>query len=96
MTDNRVECPVYVPEHLVLGQFANAFRLVQDTGPEWFLDFLVYSETEKRASLVSRVRVHESFLASIRDRLVSTMTEIQMAKVPDVFMAFQTNLMEPN
>jgi len=51
------------------GDFANAFRLVPEGGPECFLDFCIYSAQEQRARVVSRVRVHRSFLPSLMDRL---------------------------
>lgn len=64
------ECPVEVaPEHR-LGCFANAFRIVEGgTSEECLLDFLVYSEREGKAQVVSRVRIRPTLLASIRDRL---------------------------
>lgn len=69
MTDRRVECDVVVPTSQAIGEFSNAFRVVLDSGTEWFLDFLVYSESEKVAKLVSRVRVQESFLLAVYERL---------------------------
>lgn len=64
------ECPVEVAPELRLGCFANAFRVVEGGFPgECFLDFLVYSEREQKAQVVSRVRVCPSFLVCIRDRL---------------------------
>lgn len=64
-------CVVDVSGAQVLGVFANAFRIVRQEGnpEECLLDFLVYSEVEGRARVVSRVRVRTSFLPDIRDRL---------------------------
>jgi len=67
------------PEHQV-GVFANAFRMLLDSGNEWFLDFLVHSETEGKATVVARVRVQEAFIPSIRDRLNVTLKEVVTAR----------------
>lgn len=55
------------------GDFANAFRLVPEGGPECFLDFCVYSAQEEKAQVVSRVRVHRSFLPILHARLQKEM-----------------------
>lgn len=52
------------------GVFANAFRVLPDGG-EFLLDFLVYSQVENSAKVVSRIRVNPSVLAAIKDRLGS-------------------------
>ena len=67
--DHRVDCPVSIPPGKELGEFANAFRILQDAGSEWFLDFVIYSGREKVATVVARVRVQEGMLSAIRDRL---------------------------
>ncbi len=76
------------------GAFANAFRVVSEVGPEFLLDFLVYSQTEKRAEVVARVRVHGHMLPAIRDRIGALLTEIQAPQeapktAPVLFMAKQ-------
>ena len=71
---------VWVPPQLQMGEFANAFRLLHDSGNEWFLDFLVHSPTEGKATVVARVRVQEAFLSSIRDRLDNTLQEVVTAR----------------
>ena len=38
------------------GVFANAFRIVDETGPDCFLDYMVYSENSNEATVVARVR----------------------------------------
>lgn len=70
MSDIIVNCPVdMTPKVSRLGIFANAFRVVPDSGDECFLDFCVYSAQEGRAELVSRIRVNRSFLSVILSRL---------------------------
>lgn len=61
-----------MPSESTLVEFsANAFRLVQDSTNEWFMDFLQYTEVDdlQEASVVARVRVPEGLLELIRDRL---------------------------
>jgi hypothetical protein len=60
---------VKVDTQLKYGTFANAFRIVEETGPDCFLDFMVYSASEEEATVVSRVRVRRQFLAEIRSQL---------------------------
>ena len=74
--DERVTPEVSVPPEHQVGVFANAFRLLHDSGNEWFLDFLAHSEQEKKATVVARVRVLEEFLPSICDRLNLTLKEV--------------------
>jgi hypothetical protein len=65
-----VDCPVeFSTDASPFGQFANAVRLVPEGGQECFLDFCVYSAQEKRAKVVSRVRIHRSFLPAIQRRI---------------------------
>jgi len=49
-----------------LGEFANAFRVVEEIGPDCFLDFLLVSNSERHAKVVSRIRVRRAFLPAIR------------------------------
>lgn len=60
---------IVVDDDEKLGTFANAFRVVEEAGPDCFLDFLAYSAQEQRARVVSRVRVRRAFLPVIRDTL---------------------------
>jgi hypothetical protein len=69
MNSEQRNCQVVIPPEKAMGDFANAFRLVQDSGNDWFLDFLTFSESENTAVVVARVRVQGAFLAAIRDRL---------------------------
>ena len=76
MLDRVVSCPVDMGSQVSrVGAFANAFRVVQDSGDECFLDFCVYSAKEDRAELVSRVRVNRSFLPILYARLGREMLE---------------------
>jgi len=66
----NIDCPVEFQEGgTKFGQFANAFRILPDSGSECFIDFCVYSAQENVAQVVSRIRVHRNFLSIIRDRL---------------------------
>lgn len=66
---------VNVQEDVKFGQFANAFRVVDEVGPDCFLDFMIYSADLQEATVVSRVRVRREFLPSIRKTLGSAMDE---------------------
>lgn len=72
MTDHRINCPVVIPSDKEMGKFANAFRIRKDSGSEWLLDFLVYSENDKIATVVARIRVSEGVLEAIYDRVSLT------------------------
>lgn len=60
---------ITVPPEVKFGKFANAFRVIEEVGPDCFLDFIVYSGQEKRAEVVSRVRVRKEFLPTVRECL---------------------------
>lgn len=51
------------------GEFANAFRVVDEVGPDCFLDFLIYLGQEHEAHVVSRVRIRKEFLSIVRGLL---------------------------
>jgi hypothetical protein len=74
---DQINPDVDVPSEHQIGSFANAVRIIHDSGTEWFLDFLVFSSTENKAVVVSRVRVQEVFLGAIRDRLSTTLKKVQ-------------------
>jgi hypothetical protein len=63
----HLECPVALTAEHAEGDSANAFRVVQDTNSDWFLDFLYYNGLE--AVVVSRIRVQGMFLHAMKDRL---------------------------
>jgi hypothetical protein len=69
----EVNCEVRLPQGTAVDFTANAFRLVQDSSQEWFLDFLQYAETTESAAVVARVRVPEPLLKIIRERLGETL-----------------------
>jgi len=78
---HQVECDIVFNEDVSkFGEFANAFRIVPDVGMECFLDFCLYSSNENRALVVSRIRIHQSFLPRIRERLKEHMTELSPEK----------------
>jgi len=74
MAERRVNCQIAVPDAIADGTPVNAFRAVKD-GDEWLLDFLVLSEKDGKAVVVSRVRVTSDFLAAVRSRLDSAMLD---------------------
>lgn len=80
MQSKLAECPVMVPTEIAVGSYANAFRIVQDSGTEWFLDFLAFSDSEQCAVVTARVRVQEAFLQAVRDRLSTVLVEISDAR----------------
>ena len=71
-----IECPVSIdPQHL-LGSYTNAFRILYGAEDECFLDFLLYSEVEDLAVLVTRVRVHAEMLPEIQGNLGEVLTNL--------------------
>ena len=73
-----IDCPVgFHAGANKFGVFANAFRVVQEAGQECFLDFCVYSAQEERAEVVTRVRIHRSFIPIIEARLQGYMQELK-------------------
>ena len=75
MADHRAHCPTEHPAEVTEVE-ANAFRIVPASGPDYFLDFLFCIEKDQEGVTVARIRVHERFLESIRDRLKATLIEI--------------------
>jgi hypothetical protein len=69
MSDSERSTRVKVEPNVKFGEFANAFRVVEEIGEDCFLDFMIYSAQEEEAVVVSRVRIRRDFLAAIRDRL---------------------------
>lgn len=67
---DTVDCPVSFNAGVSkFGTFANAFRVMPESGQECFLDFCVYSVQEERAEVVARIRIHRTFIGIIRERL---------------------------
>lgn len=75
---------VRVDEAVKFGQFANAFRIVEEVGPDCFLDFMVYSADCQEATVISRVRVRREFLPSIRKTLGEAISEFPGDKDQDL------------
>ncbi len=75
-SDAEDELTIIVDDAHKLGVFANAFRIVEEAGPDCFLDFMAYSAQEQRAEVVSRVRVRRAFLDSVRDLLGQFQTDL--------------------
>lgn len=63
------QCKVNITDQHRMGTFANAFRILPDTGDEVLIDFLVFSKQENQAEVVARIRVHKNFLLTIRNRI---------------------------
>jgi len=78
MSTQRISCEIKVPPAELLGHYANAFRILPDTGQEFLLDFLVYSKAENSASVVVRVRMQGAVLEVIREQLQG-LKEVQAA-----------------
>ena len=64
MSFKNVDCPIDPPNGDPFGEFSNALRITEDGG-QIILDFCVYSESENRARVVSRVRVGKDFIPII-------------------------------
>jgi hypothetical protein len=75
MAESQRITKVNVQEDVKFGQFANAFRVVEEVGPDCFLDFMIYSADLQEATVVSRVRVRREFLPNIRKTLSCAMEE---------------------
>ena len=76
-TSNSIDCPVDFHKSVnEFGAFANAFRLLQETGAECFLDFCVYSAQSGRAQVIARIRIHQSFIPVIHSRLTEVLLNI--------------------
>jgi hypothetical protein len=80
MSDSERSTRVKVEPDVKFGEFANAFRVVEEIGEDCFLDFMVYSAQEEEAVVVSRVRVRRDFLAAIRDRLEEALINFDGSK----------------
>lgn len=79
-----IDCPVAIRQGVSkFGTFANAFRVVPETGNECFLDFCVFSAQENRAEVVARLRVHRSFLPVIRDTLLAALRDLTPFELRD-------------
>lgn len=75
MSDSEHTTNVIVPSDLKYGEFANAVRVVDEQGPDCFVDFLEYTASEQEARVVARIRVRRDFLPLIREKLGEAMLE---------------------
>jgi len=78
------DCQIVVEGEVQLGTFANAFRVVEAVGGDCFLDFLVYSAHEERATVRARIRVEREFLTSICEVLSDTITHPASSAQPEL------------
>jgi len=83
MSNLKRDTKVKVEPEVKFGEFANAFRVVEEAGDDCFLDFLVYSEQEQEATVVSRVRIRREFLGAICDRLGEAMVDFSTTEGTD-------------
>lgn len=71
--DRRVSCPVVGAELPV--QEATSFRIVEEVGGSFFLDFLSRCPQTFRAVVVLRVRMQREALVAVKARLASDVVE---------------------
>ena len=66
----QVTCEVQIPADVPdVGEYANAFRILQDTGDEMLLDFVIYSAATESAVMVSRIRITKNLIPAILARV---------------------------
>lgn len=83
----NVTCDANFPtESAKVGVFANAFRVIRDTGNEFFLDFLTYSASEQHAVVMARVRIHKDLLGPMSERLTAVLTDVTSIRQPLVLI----------
>ena len=75
MSESERSTKVKVEPEIKFGEFANAFRVVEEIGEDCFLDFMVYSAQEEEAVVVARIRVRRDFVPAICERLGEAMTK---------------------
>ena len=66
---HEIDCHVQVPPEHRLGVYANAFRVLEGPDGRCQMEFLVYSDVENTAAVVSRAPVSRSLLPVIRSRI---------------------------
>lgn len=85
MADLSPILDILINPELDLGEFANAFRVLEDEDGGCVLEFLVYSETGKKAKLVRRITVNPALLPRIRDKLTKVLNLIEMTRQSMMF-----------
>jgi len=79
MTGSRNMAQVSIDPRLELGMYANAFRVLDSDIPaKVFLEFLLYSPTVNRATVVSRVRAPRKLLPIMVTHLQATLSLLNM------------------
>ena len=69
-----------IPPRNKIGTFANAVTVLQEGGgEECLLDFGVFSLQAKQLNIVSRIRIHKSFLPHLRRRIDDLIREQEAA-----------------
>lgn len=71
--DRRVECPV-LDESIPVKE-ATAFRIIEEVGGSFFLDFLLRCPQTRHPEVVLRVRMQREALAAVKTRLASDVVE---------------------
>lgn len=71
--DHRVTCPLL--EDALPVREATSFRIVEEVGGSFFLDFLLRCPRTRQAQVVLRVRMQRDALAAVKDRLVNDVVE---------------------
>lgn len=74
-SSKNIQCPVEVSDGDSFGEYANAIRIIPDSGDDVLLDFCVYSAQDNKARVVSRVRLAASMLQVIRDRITQDLVD---------------------
>jgi hypothetical protein len=77
--DQRVQCLVL--DAAVPVQEATAFRLVEEVGESFFLDFLVRCPQTLHYELVLRLRLQRDVLMAVIDRLIRDVMEVPLGMV---------------
>ena len=60
---------IFVPEDVRFPEFANAMRLLPEPGGDCIVEFLVFMAAEQKAKVVSRVRIRNEFLLTMRNSI---------------------------
>lgn len=71
--DHRVLCPLL--EDSLPVKDATAFRLIEEVGGAFFLDFLFRHPNTQHLEVVLRVRMQREALAAVKTRLTSDVVE---------------------
>jgi len=72
----KIECSVTIEEDLLIGEQANAFRIIDDSEGVYMLDFVIYSHHENVAKVIARIRCDEIFLGTVMDTISQKLEDI--------------------